>query len=982
MYRDYSGNIRSINVDYFGSTSEPEQPEQQTNNGANLSPVTTAQDQQQARLSRLHNYTKEKQKLKQERRYQGNLPRFAPLETAILESVAELLGDGSAGQPGIHVGRLVEHLGSKHAGRMDVPAVEFIDCAINGLVRSARLRLSAMSQEAMRGLLAGASAAEGRQSALLQSVFLDQLIAPGDRFSAEPTQRNSGSSNSGSLLQSASASTSADEEQQRRASRLSSASTSKSKSTTLDSGIQSWDPVSSPAHYDAEPGRPQLGERMLTEPTEQRRTSRRRFSIGRSLSFRSKKPSSVARDATDHRWSRQAAAGKLRSLDRDKFKTAEPDSREKPQNRISANLSSLFRSKSMRVISSGKGERSVGFARPPDEFEGRRWQERTASERRQATIDYLATAQPHKRSFSVRRNSMLAFNSGNESAGGKIVHFLRRLFNLRRLQPEPVPTRLAVRSIERHVVGPPAGGQSQLAAAGVCQAQAPQAARLAPKTQVSAPPSSISSSGSSSLIEILDCSPAVNSSKRTLRSEERARSLSRATWRQVKRPDSSLSQDSEASSSTTKSTVSQQLRRHLDEAYKRHRNCTNAREKEFIDSINVLRQASRHALIQSPRSSSKTRQSARTSAGKSNAEDTSSSLPTSCGSTTCGTSDRRTQEQSLQTFANDEPSSPSSKPDQAGLGRDFVALSWALDERQANHYQHQLDLIQTDRKRCHEAELGQTQTGALLDCENSSLERLAGCACALDPLRRPTELESCCLCNSYLRAPVPPARLCPLAHCPASPLIGLCPLGGPQEPSLQLPIEAGAASPVDFCCPLWRSMVYNYCQQPLYGGASNPIPAAASLQQQQQPPAVHQLQVAAKEGRQTVQIGADQLSRRLENFAASTQQQQQQQHNTTIDLKIEIGGAGHFNAEQSQPGNGRCRLVQLPDDSLDESDETEESLSSSHNNQLANKPDGDSFERDSYEDSDTARSDSLRAARAAAAELGAGRLESPAQQVA
>lgn len=136
---------------------------------------------------------------------------------------------------------------------------------------------------------------------------------------------------------------------------------------------------------------------------------------------------------------------------------------------------------------------------------------------------------------------------------------------------------------------------------------------------------------SSSLFEILDCSRAIDeATRRTLREEQvRPVGASRATWRALeankpastanypKRSDSSLSHRSDNSCSTQHSTVSQQLRRHLDKACGANRkSCTSQREREFIDSIHVLRQASRHAMQKGSRSSSKSRHASKSTSAK------------------------------------------------------------------------------------------------------------------------------------------------------------------------------------------------------------------------------------------------------------------------------------------------------------------------------------------------------------------------------
>lgn len=494
-------------------------------------------------------------------------------------------------------------------------------------------------------------------------------------------------------------------------------------------------------------------------------------------------------------------------------------------------LTNLFRSKSLRIISSSSSS-SPGSSNRNSKgnnnhnhlshnYNHHRSQ-RAQQQQQAATIDYLSTARPHKRSLSINRNHSTSFfgnsNSANQSAdalsqknfiastgGGKLVLFLRRLFRTKRSNKQSAykfgeensenmrqsssldNSKIIINNIHTTTTTTttttPAPNDYKN-----FDNQGKQAPRR-PLNLLSSPSSD--SSASNSLIEILDCSPAVNQSRRALKEQHLVRERNRASWRMVQRSDSSLSELSDCST-----TASEQLRRHLDEAYKRHRNCTSQREKEFIDSINVLRQASRHALPQSGRSSSKTRHAATKSvvSGKSDIETTSS--------------------------------------------------------------------------------LTDSQSTAGDDCSTNQVHQH----------QQQHQQPNCCICASYLDSV---ARLCPLAaattYCPANASAACCPV---LAPSISLPPPLPLSSqtnPADMCmCPLWRSMISNYssgCQSadspPLI---FNPITTTTTATQSHHQPTSHLLLAQSP---QTQHHHLQQQSQ--------SQHQQQQHHNTTIDLKIEIG---------------------------------------------------------------------------------------------
>lgn len=308
-------------------------------------------------------------------------------------------------------------------------------------------------------------------------------------------------------------------------------------------------------------------------PTSQGVTSNFRLSLRRSLSFKAPRVCAT--------------------------RDEEPDLGKTSAGATAKSLAGLLRSRSMRVISSAR---------------------RAASEKRpQATIDYLSSGQVHRR----RATSVQA--RFREASASRLGLFLRRLFAGRRRQPISDS-----RIVETHSSGQalhdslPRVNDAWSTCRSTTMEPIAEPSSLSPANRAS---SSSSSSGANSLIEILDCSPELGNSRRQLRHEQAPAATNRASWRLIQRSDSNLSHNSTASSSTTKSTASQQLRRHLDEAYRRHRTCTSQRDKEFIDSINILRQASRHAL-QNSRSSSKNRRAKSVAIS----DDTASSLDSTCDS--------------------------------------------------------------------------------------------------------------------------------------------------------------------------------------------------------------------------------------------------------------------------------------------------------------------------------------------------------------
>jgi len=909
-----TGNIRSINVDYFNSlhshkAAESGDSDRQGNangNAPNLLHGNRAAEQQQQQ---------QQQQRQQQQQLGSSQPRFASLNAAILESVEEL--SRACGGQGVHVGALLAHLGSRYAHLLELPAVEFVDCAINGLLRSSLLKVRPMTQQQIER----SPWKRRNQEAALQSVFMDQLLALAGDQSAQGGLCDREQSEQMELRSPVFCSSSSS------SSECPSAATNKSKSTTLDSGIQTWDLVSSSARDETSPplAGPKPGQREAASgrQQEERRQRGRGFSLARSLSFRPKRATSLA--PAGDRWTcgGQRAAAEPQSAGQVERQTRQ--SEEATKRSSSTNFSSLFRSKSMRIISSGKEERfrSLGGGERADGRAEAGSCDRTNggwTGRRQATIDYLATAQPHKRGFSMRRNSLVGCPK-EELGGGKIALFLRRLFSVGRPQAASVLHETsAVGAKVSNANGDPGGKLACAAPSGAERRAWPERMSSGRGRNSQRRPSGCSngggggggasstsstsycsSSGTNSLIEILACSPELADSKRPLR-EEKALDLNRATCRLIKRSDSDLSRNSEASCATTKSTVSQQLRRHLDEAYKRHRKCTSQREREFIDSINVLRQASRHAL-QNSRSSSKTRNARSTGSKSSASDDTRSSSSANWSSfgggekqTTSCNCNVQSLPWEMQTNQTDNSNKSTQFPRQHSDLMQHSANSLSPPEDQAP-----LGVLAGEREAAaaaREADLEARARELELDCWS----RARG-----DQLGGP---GNCCLCASYLSSP---AKLMPLACCPAA-LPACCPIVPPPSKPMvrefdptgelsslqgddeQPPPPPPAAGDDTFCCPIWRSMMFNYCQ---------PLSLYPAAPVQQPPPLAYRHQD------------------RLENFSSSHQQQvrqHQHQHNTTIDLKIEIG----TNFKQKRSGSKRS-LERTPDDSL-ESDQTDDSL--------------------------------------------------------
>lgn len=651
----------------------------------------------------------------------------------------------------------------------------------------------------------------------------------------------------------------------------------KSKSTTLDSGIHTWELASSAAASEtrsigrpeaaavrAAAGQPHPGD--LGDHGELGRAAggrRRGFSLTRSLSFRPRRPAEPRTRAAAGHWP------------------------------------ALSRSRSLRAVSAGARPH---VPTPPARDSGAG---PASGHQRQATIDYLAGAR------SARRHSILAFGRDELGGGaGKIALFLRNLFNIRRRRSwrqgargaEPAHWPAGARPAQSPGARQPGPAHS----ADACPPAGAQRRPCAANSSCSSS-SADSSSPSNSLIEILDCSPAMTNTRRHLR-EERALRASRATWRQVERPDSSLSRRSDASCSTSNSTASQQLQKHLDEACKRHRKCKSQREKEFIDSINVLRQASRHAL-QSSRSSSKSRQAKSAASTK------------SCSATSSAGSDESHHERDPFSFRPNE---------------------------------QRLDLI--DSK--------QPQQCARPECQDRACGPLAHLASAGSPdTPPPAGANSCCACPAPATPPayLGPALardLCQLACCPAAgqgalpPLpccLALQRLGGAASPGAGLEVEPGGEQPAargalslaempDLCCPVWRSMLLAYCQT--FAGhpaclMSAPLPLDVSPHQSQLAPSGHPPATSgARLHQHQFQADRQQQVGSLEGYSATTHQHQvqQHQHNTTIDLKIEIG-ADFKRKGASRAGSGRLLRVEpaaLACDSLESSndEQSDESLAS------------------------------------------------------
>lgn len=1082
--RQILGNIRSVNVDYLN------------NSYSNNKKFTTQHDEDYNHFKVDHlrhlNAQKHCENKQTSKIYQDRLSRLQKstisdknytlesLEAAILDSVAELK-QFESNSPPVNVRILVEHLASsKYANLVNYNLLKdcnSIDYAIKSLVKSGRLCLS----DTIRGGESLTEQSSHEAQPQQQSVFLEQLIAlPADDKQTMLHQhqnqhhnlssRDSTSSGNSSRISTSNETENYNREQlpgehrSRLCSSTNTSTTTKSKSTTLDSGIQSWDQMlscTSPVNCEdlattkimystsfvradqlAEQQRQVLEQDIssltdynksttinggggsssrssnnnnrsdtieaLKQPNQQQqqRISRRReqvenkpvrkrgFSLGRSFSFRNKKIPTLEveqndhqqlqrseKTSDDHQWS---AAMQQNDIKQNEFSVKETAKR-------SQNLPSLFRSKSMRLIPTSRISNQVKIRQQQQQKSNlddeSAYQLRTSkttqdyTPQRQATIDYLAGAQ-HKRSFSIRRNSLLNFNpkDSNESSGGKIVLFLRKLFSIKRSRQQQHEdenymqsniTRASCRtsSVEgRRATNNGYKLEDNLYSRNRFSSRRSNE-KVSSQTQTQDNTnhmiiaetlrSSNSSSASSSLIEILDCSKIAKNSKRPFKEApasnliELNNNKQRATtcWTSLHRPptirrsDSSLSHNSEASCSTTKSTVSQQLRRHLDEAYKRHRNCSSQQEREFIDSINVLRQASRHALppkLSSSRSSSKNRYQTTNKSMTSSGAKSASTLndDTSIGSSSYSATNRLCN----YSKANEETNNRSAScncykqhDEQAldgGSGVNTTAANYNhrihRENNNNNFAQQELDLrlksssaiTNEEEKLIQINKLDLKQKPLNLDYEFASSplnDNLEGAA---------ARLGNCCVCDSYLNSA---ARLCPLTCFPPPPSTAcflnpnlnqqhVKPSDLHQAQKLLPSGEAEASNGVDFCCPLWQSMLYNYCPPFYLTNSGQPYTDQTALQLSQGP-----LMAAEQHNRQQQpqEVPSQQQPHlsRLENFS-SQHQLQQHQHNTTIDLKIEIAPA-EFGKMKKKRKEGRVRSrvedEQPNDDSLESS---------------------------------------------------------------
>lgn len=741
---------------------------------------------------------------------------------------------------------------------------------------------------------------------------------------------------------------------------------------------------------------------------ELRQTAKRGFSLTRSLSF------ARSRDHQLEAGERVAVAEAHAHL-----RSSQPRKDAAP---------SLFRSKSMRMVPSGADGRASSKGAPkatcvcdnaPQTCRSRPHTKAAAGQQQQqqlrATIDYLADAQiRHRRTLSTRRNSLLAFGKeemGGGGAGGRLALFLRKLFSIRKRQSDtdkqgsPCCARCSqhqdpVQHHHRYHFGANDGHEEWRQARTPAYRTDETLGSFAPHHQrhqgrrprkhyggaaaARSPtaPTDSSSSPANSLIEILDCSPAMRDSRRQLRLEEsrggadasgqRARKWQHSELVQqispvCRRSESSLSQHSTGSCSTIHSTASQQLRRHLDEAYRRHRKCTNQKEKEFIDSINVLRQASRHAL----------------------------DAPSSIRAAPAKTNQRQqatvTSASRAATAPEERPmsSAPQSdkQPSPVGQGSRSPS-SFYGGGRQLDASEHSARLVEDHFRPddlSNKSEAGETApTGGNGDEDNSasaahivqqrqlSPGAPATCYCPCPVTSSPATATSSPLCqlgycptNALREPPSTPLQLPPLPPCClaiqqrlAAPLVlanhggkgfhldqqkaqSAALLGGANNGRQQIALQPHNEQPLPspsaddpFNCPLWRSMVFTYCQQQFMPPLILPPPPSTSTsttasQSEPAPQLTDQKSVAAAPTNHL--------------FASSTSlnqlhHSQQQQHNTTIDLKIEIGAdfleqQRKRNARQSQRSklaNENCTVklisedgpeseldVELADDSLD-----------------------------------------------------------------
>lgn len=856
---------------------------------------------------------------RQDKHQDKRAPGFVPLELerTILSAISE------SRREGIRVSELIELLEERH--KVNFQPIGPIDCAISNLTASGRLLLQPMTRAQLEespgrpqaNKQAASSAFVGHLMTLSPEEHSASSIGSEQSYYGEPAKTDLGEAHKVRRISAVSSSTS---------------KSSNSKSTTLDSGFQltycESERENSAKMFDLEPEQHATSARDKSrtmdarQPRAPERTTRG-FPFNRSLSFvRSTRTSNADTSTSVDRWNKDDLNRiELAAKDREDMKSENPREIRKQKNL--SGLSSLFRSKSMRIISSGDGGRRTGELAPPQQtIDNRstttRWLESSfpgqetlnqcdGAHQSGATIDYLSTAQQHKRSFSMRRSSILAFKSSNhlssseiKTSSKKIVLFLRKLFNLKRSKQNGLERKQETNDQSEVVGAQSANIPSNFGYKSYTMTAAERIlfnynrhSKQESKGTIPASPSSSASSresGSSSLIEILNCSSAVDESRRRLRKEDAnpAKSSNRATaWRLNAEPvNSALSHNSLASStSTIYSTVSQQLRKHLDEAYKRHRNCTNQREKEFIDSINVLRQASRHALQNTPqttRSSSSNR--SRKSNGSKLNDDTASSVVSSSSACHCKQND----------YAN-------------STGEDY-RLKDSQKQSDLISAKQNLDNNDGEKVYINNSEVAATTTGSHEPNHWSANENHGF-------------LNTCCICSSYITSSAAAAHLCPMAAPSCCPIGNCCQLNDRQ---LDLPSSPQMIAANDYCCPLWRSMVYNYCQPASFLPSS--LAAIYPFSQQQM---VNNNEVMVGETTKTItnsnsnlaaEAQQQQLSQRLENYSSS---HQQHQHNTTIDLKIEIGA--DFKKQFLEAGSRRRRPTerrpaQPVDDSLESSE--------------------------------------------------------------
>lgn len=1109
--RQFPGNIRSVNVDYLNNNNTNDN--NKSNNGDEFTyneaknHYLNVQENKQTnqvhsdRLPRLQKSTET-----------TTLPRFTAesLEAAILDSLVKLKQVKELNSI-INVRSLVEHLASSSSANLVnyhlLRDSKSIDYTIKSLAKSGRLCLSELPDNKQKSLTKTAQQQLENHEAQLESVFLDQLISlPDNNGNVQATtttiphdhhhnhltsSRHSAISGRSSSGNSSRISTSNDTENYReplsgeRTSRLFSSTntstTTKSKSTTLDSGIQSWDQLLSdvsPANRDylatdtagmiMYSASSVVGDRLATRNQQQQRrrqleqkqvveqdpssfanhktttinicdttealqhqhqprrlarrckqvekaASKRGFSLGRSFSFRSKRMNPTLNGVeTDQQNQKQQQRSEKIPLDKwttNNMQESDDKTECLGKEKRGQNLSSLFRSKSMRIIPTSRSsqlkmkqqqqQHSRGIL--DDNYDAYEMRTRNARDthhpQRQATIDYLANAQ-HKRSFSIRRNSLLTFNTkdANESSGGKIVLFLRKLFNMKRSRQQlqhadennddnTMRSNARTSPVENHSRtnnGYANNGDNFQSIFNGFGSRRNNQEKVSSETQTyndtnrmvlaETSRSSNSSSASSSLIEILDCSRISDNSRRPFKETPASNLIElnnkqRATtcWTSLRRPstirrsDSSLSHNSEASCSTTKSTVSQQLRRHLDEAYKRHRICSSQQEREFIDSINVLRQASRHALpakLSSSRSSSKNRHQINNKSMTSSSTKSASTLNDDASINSSSYCATRSSSNSRANRENNNDRSIAkcncNHKHQDDQYFDDVGTTLriennnhtnAIHERQNyNQSPQDLDLIHKSSAREPLSPIGNTFDLKQQQHQLNNFDyEFAAPSLNEDPAAA-ARISNCCVCNSYLNSA---ARLCSLTCFPASsgiaansPTQTSCCLSpnmhhqqhmkqtlGSELHQAQKMLPTGEVAN-EFCCPLWQSMLYNYCP-PFYLTNSQPFAEQTALQLTQTSMMMPEQQQQQQQQHVVQEQQHPQLNR-LENFS-SQHKLQQHQHNTTIDLKIEIAPAEFGKMKKlrkNKEGRGKVKLRDNGEETNDDSLDSSRSLSS------------------------------------------------------